>query len=173
MKRSLAHAAVVLLTAAGLNASLPAFASATASGPRCQGYECDAKLASTTGCNDGSHVPRKEGAKVTTDRGVLRVFWGPRCSTNWGAFDPTVPGHYKVSIYREEVGDRPLMSSARPSRRIYADDIPGFRLRTTMFYAPEAQVMVCVDVPGEGRVEAGSWGVTAGNWIRYACTEWI
>ncbi|MEV4752495.1 hypothetical protein AB0K21_39580 [Streptosporangium sp. NPDC049248] len=164
MKRFIAQAVAVLLTAAGLTATLPASASAT--GPRCQGYECDAKLASTTGCNDGSYVPRKEGAKVTTDRGVLQVFWGPKCSTNWGVFDPTVAGLYKVSIYREEVGDRPWIGHGEPPRRVHASEIPGFRLRTTMLYAPEAQVMVCVEVPAEGRVAAGSW-------IRYACTEWI
>ncbi|MDP9869210.1 MULTISPECIES: hypothetical protein [Streptosporangium] len=164
MKRSIAQAAAVLLAVAGLTAALPA--SASAAGPRCQGYGCDATLASTTGCNAGSYVPKKEGAKVTTDRGVLRVFWGPRCSTNWGAFDPTVAGVYKVSIYREEVGDRPWIGHGRPPQRVHANEIPGVRLRTTMFYAPEAQVMVCVDVPAEGRV-------TAGSWTRHACTEWI
>ncbi|MFF3669934.1 hypothetical protein [Microtetraspora malaysiensis] len=164
MKRTIAQAAAVLLTVAGLTATLPSAASAA--GPRCQGYECDAKLASTTACNADSYVPKKEGAKVTTDRGVLRVFWGPNCSTNWGAFDPTAAGLYRVWIYREEVGDRPTIGSGRAPREVYANEIPGVRLRTTMFYAPDAQVMVCVDVPAKGRVAAGSW-------VRYACTEWI
>lgn len=168
MKRSIAHAAAVLLTAAGLTATaLPASASAT--GPRCQGYECDEKLASTTGCNAGSYVPKKKGAQVTTGRGVLRVFWGPNCSTNWGAFDPTVAGLYRVSIYREEVDDRPTIGSGRAPRQVYANEIPGVRLRTTMFYAPDAQVMVCVDVPAEGHVADGG----SRSWTRYACTEWI
>ncbi|MFI6316518.1 hypothetical protein ACIBG8_03315 [Nonomuraea sp. NPDC050556] len=164
MKRSLAQAAAVLLVMAGMTATLSSPASAAE--PRCQGYDCDAKLASTTGCNVGSYVPRKEGAKITTDRGVLRVFWGPKCSTNWGAFDPTVAGQYKVSIYREEIGDVPEIGLAQPPRRVSANEIPGTRLRTTMLYAPEAEVMVCVDVPAEGRS-------TAGSWTRYACTEWI
>ncbi|GAA4973152.1 hypothetical protein GCM10023334_098590 [Nonomuraea thailandensis] len=163
VKRSIAQAAAALLTAAGLTVALPASASATA--PRCRGYECDAKYASATGCDVDAYVPRREGAKITTGRGVLQVYWGPKCSTNWGVFEPTAPGSYRVLIYRQDVGHEGYAGYPM-QRRVVADEIPIVQLRTRMFYAPVAPVKVCVDVPAGGRVSADSW-------TRYACTEWI